>query len=129
MKNYEMVTILDPGLDPSAFLEKSKFIVGKIENHGGKIQNVRQWGKRKLAYRIEKKDAGYYVVMNFQIEPKGLIELKESIKHDQEILRYLIVVRKEEVPAEPTMAGDGEAEGPDENMPKGGSNWQGQKGE
>jgi small subunit ribosomal protein S6 len=105
MKNYEMVTILDPGLDTAAFEEKTKFLEGKIESYGGEIQGVTPWGKRKLAYDIEKKDAGYYVVINFQIESVGLLDFKESIKHDTEILRYLVVLkRKPVIPAQPDLA-------------------------
>ncbi len=94
MKNYEMVTILDPGLDSAQFLEKSKFLEERIKNFGGEIQNVSHWGKRKLAYDIKKKDAGYYVVINFQGTSEGLLDFKDSIKHDLEILRYLVVVKK-----------------------------------
>jgi len=94
MTNYEMVTILDPGLDSTASAEKSKFLEETIKSNGGEIQKVDQWGKRKLAFDIMKKDAGYYVVINFQAEPEDLLSFKESIKHDEEILRYLIVVKR-----------------------------------
>jgi small subunit ribosomal protein S6 len=94
MNNYEMVTILDPGLDSVQFLEKSKFIEDGIKSFGGEIQNISHWGKRKFAYDIKKKDAGYYVVINFQSTPKGLLDFKDSIRHDLEILRYLIIVLK-----------------------------------
>ena len=93
MKNYEMVIILDPGLDSTAFVEKSKFLEERIKSNGGEIQKVTQWGKRKLAFDIMKKDAGYYVIINFQAESEDLLNFKESIKHDEEILRYLIVVK------------------------------------
>ncbi len=101
MKNYEMVIILDPGLDSTAFVEKSKFIEERIRSNGGEIQKVAQWGKRKLAYDIRKKDAGYYVVINFEAESEDLLNFKESIKHDEEILRYLIVVKREPAVDEP----------------------------
>ncbi len=101
MKNYEMVIILDPGLDSTAFVEKSKFIEERIRSNGGEIQKVAQWGKRKLAYDIRKKDAGYYVVINFEAESEDLLNFKESIKHDEEILRYLIVAKREPAEAEP----------------------------
>jgi small subunit ribosomal protein S6 len=94
MKNYEMVMILDPGLDTAAFEEKSKFLQERIKSGGGEIQKITPWGKRKLAYDIKKNDAGYYVVMNFQIPPSGLMEFKDNIKHDLDILRYLVVVKK-----------------------------------
>ncbi len=94
MKNYEMVMILNPGLDTAAFEEKSNFLQEKIKSAGGEIQEVTPWGKRKLSYDIKKNDAGYYVVMNFQIPTAGLIEFKDNIKHDLDILRYLIVVEK-----------------------------------
>ena len=93
MKDYEMVMILDPGLDPAALEEKTKALGDGLVKYGGVIQEVTSWGKRKLAYDIAKKDSGYYVVFSFQIPSQGLLDFKESIRHDTEILRYLIVVK------------------------------------
>jgi len=111
MKSYEMVAILDPGLDPAVCAEKSKDLEGRIKTHGGEVQNIVQWGKRKLAYNILKKDAGYYLVFNFQTTSKGLLDFKESIKHDLEILRYLIIVEPKAKfsPFRPPGEGDEEA--------------------
>ncbi len=95
MKDYEMVMILDPGLDPTSFEEKTKILREKLTKYEGVVQNVTSWGKRKLAYDIAKKDAGYYVVFNFQIPSQGLLDFKENIRHDTEILRYLIVVNRQ----------------------------------
>ncbi len=95
MKDYEMVMILDPGLDTTSLEEKTKSLRDKLTNFDGVIQSVTPWGKRKLAYDIAKKDAGYYVVFNFQIPSQGLLDFKENIRHDTEILRYLIVVNRQ----------------------------------
>lgn len=109
MTQYEMVAILDPGLDAAGFEAKTKALEEGIREHGGVIQKVTPWGKRRLAYDIRKKDAGWYLLIHFEGKPDGLLEFKESIRHDLEILRYLIVIREhplapEEAPVTPSEA-------------------------
>ena len=115
MKDYEMVMILDPGLDPTAYEEKTNFLRDKLTSFEGIVQNVTPWGKRKLAYDIAKKDAGYYVVYNFQIPSQGLLDFKENIRHDTEILRYLIVVSRQPLAQETSVAA-GEAPAVEEEV-------------
>jgi small subunit ribosomal protein S6 len=114
MKDYEMVMILDPGLDPTSFEEKTKILRDKLTKYEGVVQNVTSWGKRKLAYDIAKKDAGYYVVFNFQISSQGLLDFKENIRHDTEILRYLIVVNRQPLAQMTTTEEETAKEGRDE---------------
>jgi small subunit ribosomal protein S6 len=114
MKDYEMVMILDPGLDPTSFEEKTKNLRDKLTKYEGVVQNVTSWGKRKLAYDIAKKDAGYYVVFNFQIPSQGLLDFKENIRHDTEILRYLIVVNRQPLAQMTTTEEETAKEGKDE---------------
>ncbi|MCA9902926.1 MAG: 30S ribosomal protein S6 [Anaerolineae bacterium] len=61
----------------------------------GQVMKIDRWGRRKLAYEIEKQREGFYVLMESQIEPQAIKELERNINLSQNILRYL-VVRTEE---------------------------------
>ena len=66
MTNYELMYIIDPTLEQDkkdAAIEAVKEIV---TNNGGEVSDVNVWGMKKLAYPIEKKEEGYYVVMEFK---------------------------------------------------------------
>ena len=60
MRKYETIFILHPSLDEEAFKANVEKFKGVIENGGGVIENVDFWGKRKLAYEINKVGEGYY---------------------------------------------------------------------
>ena len=61
----------------------------------GQVTRVDRWGRRKLAYDIDKQREGYYVLMEAQVEPQGLRELERNLNLSPFLLRYLIV-RKDE---------------------------------
>ncbi|MCC6613620.1 MAG: 30S ribosomal protein S6 [Anaerolineae bacterium] len=61
----------------------------------GQVMKIDRWGRRKLAYEIDKQREGYFVLMESQIEPQAIKELERNINLSQNILRYL-VVRNEE---------------------------------
>ncbi len=61
----------------------------------GQVTKIDRWGRRKLAYEITKQREGYYVMMDAQIEPKGLGELERNLNLSPNLLRYLII-RKDE---------------------------------
>ena len=57
----------------------------------GQVTKIDRWGRRKLAYEIDRQREGYYVIMEANIDPKGLPELERNLKLSSAILRYLIV--------------------------------------
>ena len=57
----------------------------------GQVTRIDRWGRRKLAYEIDKQREGYYVLMESQIEPAALKELERNLNLSQSILRYLVV--------------------------------------
>ncbi len=61
----------------------------------GQVQRIDRWGRRKLAYEIDKQREGYYVFMDSQIEPQALGEIERNLNLSPFVLRYLIV-RKDE---------------------------------
>ena len=93
LRDYEIMLVLDPSLEEDA-LETE---VGKrreiIEAHGGKVENVDVWGRRKLAYEIRKQREGVYVLIEFQGQPGIAKELEQDLRVSETVLRHLTVLR------------------------------------
>ena len=89
MAYYETIFILDSLLTPEEIEKTIARVKELIENAGGKILNVDTWGKRRLAYEIQKKQYGYYVSIEF--EEKGTVPaiLDNEYNYNDKILRYL----------------------------------------
>ena len=62
-----------------------------IVSEGGEIENVDEWGKRRLAYPIQDFREGYYVLMNFKADPQLPSELERNYKITDEVIRYIII--------------------------------------
>lgn len=94
MTNYEVMFILDPALEDAA-KEAAVESVKSIIANGGEVGNVDVWGMRKLAYPIQKKNEGYYVVIEFKAEPTLPKELDRKLKITDDVMRHLIVNKDE----------------------------------
>ncbi|HSG29795.1 MAG TPA: 30S ribosomal protein S6 [Candidatus Krumholzibacterium sp.] len=92
MRAYECVYILDPSLEELAVKEKTERFNEIITSRGGVVRSVDNWGKRKLAYPIEKKFEGIYNLMKFSGDNDILNELNRIFRFDDVVLRHLIVV-------------------------------------
>ncbi len=57
----------------------------------GQVTKIDRWGRRKLAYQIDRQREGYYVFMEANIDPDGLPELERNLKLSTAILRYLVI--------------------------------------
>ncbi len=94
MTNYEVMFIIDPTLED----EKKEAVVETVKGiiaAEGEVGNVDVWGMRKLAYPIQKKTEGYYVVIEFQAEHTLPKELDRRLKISDSIMRHLIVNKDE----------------------------------
>ena len=91
MRKYETMYVIDPTLEEDAVHELVERFSKIIEDRGGEIEKVDEWGKRRLAYPIEDHNEGYYVLVNFSAEPDLPEELERVYKITDEILRYLII--------------------------------------
>ncbi len=92
--NYEVVYIIDPMLseeDTAALVAKFKTLA---EQNGSAVE-VEEWGKRKLAYEINDRTEGYYVLMNFTSAPAFPKELDRVLRITDGIMRSLIVCKGE----------------------------------
>ena len=99
--SYELMLVIQ-GQIPE---ELSKEVVNKVKNTitelGGERINEDFWGRRKLAYKIENQEHGYYDVLNFSIEAENIKKLENEIKLINEIIRYLIIKKIERVAEKP----------------------------
>ena len=67
-------------------------VQGWIEANGsGQVTKIDRWGRRKLAYEIDRQREGYYVIMEANVDPTGLPELERNLKLSSAILRYLVI--------------------------------------
>lgn len=99
MRDYEVVFIFDSALDRSVIDQKLERLNGlATANGGGEVLAVEHWGKRQLAYPINKHDNGYYVVVQFRTDPSNLPEFERAIKLDEQVLRHLVVLSEGELP-------------------------------
>ena len=94
MTNYEVLFIIDPALEDEkkeATIEAVKEIIASE----GEVGNVDVWGMRKLAYPINKKSEGYYVVIEFKAEPTLPKELDRRLKISDHVIRHMIIAKDE----------------------------------
>lgn len=91
MRNYETLYILNPQLEEEQLKELVEKFKNLIETHNGKITNLEEWGRRKLAYTVKNLNEGYYVLMNFEAEPAAASDLERVFKITDGLVRYLIV--------------------------------------
>jgi small subunit ribosomal protein S6 len=90
MRAYELVFIVHPDLDESAFKELVEKVKGWITEDGGQVTKVDLWGKRKLAYPIRKQKEGQYVLMQTAYPPASGVKLERNLRLTEPILRFLI---------------------------------------
>ncbi len=93
---YEVVYIFDAVLDEAAINQKLEQYHALVIGKDGEVTAVDHWGNRQLAYPIQKKKTGYYVVAQFNGDPEGLPEFERALKLDDTILRYLVVLNEGE---------------------------------
>jgi small subunit ribosomal protein S6 len=100
MRAYECIYILNPSLDEQAVKEKAVKYSEIITARQGLVTSVDQWGKRKLAYPIDKIYEGCYTFIRFTGSGEVLKELDRVFRFDETVLRHSIVVEERPKPAE-----------------------------
>lgn len=94
MRNYELAYIADPEMDEQALVDLESKVKGWIEAAGGKPGKVDQWGKRRLAYPINKKADGYYVFIGIEMPPQAGALIEHDLSLNEQILRYMITLQE-----------------------------------
>ena len=96
MNRYEMIYIIDTGLEEAARKELIEKVSALISANGGEIEKVDEtWGKRRLAYAIDYKTEGWYVLVTFKAPADLPRELERNLQINENVLRYLVVKLEE----------------------------------
>ena len=92
MNRYEMLYIIDTDLEETARKELIEKVSALITNNGGEIEKVDEtWGKRRLAYAIDYKTEGWYVLVTFKAPVELPRELERNLQINESVLRYLVI--------------------------------------
>ncbi|MCT4612672.1 MAG: 30S ribosomal protein S6 [Clostridia bacterium] len=91
MNNYELALVINPTIseeEVKATVEKVKSLITRA---GGEITNVDEWGKRKLAYEIEKLREGFYFFITYTANVDAPAEIERDVKIMEKVMRYMTV--------------------------------------
>ncbi|MFK4788305.1 30S ribosomal protein S6 [Microbacterium sp. ZW T5_56] len=94
---YELMVILHPELDERQVAPNLDKFLKVITNDGGSIDNVDVWGKRRLAYEIQKKTEGIYAVVNFTATSEATLELDRQLKLSELVMRTKVLRAEEAI--------------------------------
>jgi small subunit ribosomal protein S6 len=97
MRTYEVVIIVNPELDETAFKGAVEKVQGWITTSGGSVVKTDVWGKRRLAYVIEKHRDGQYALITAEFAPSFAAELERQLRFLEPVIRFMITVVDEPV--------------------------------
>ena len=122
MNKYELAVVISAKIDDEAradVLERAKALITRF---GGQIGEIEEWGKRKLAYEIQKQTEAYYFFINFDAEPQVPAQLESVMRIMDNVLRYLVLAKDEndtfKVAPEKAPAAEEAMEAPAEEVPE-----------
>jgi small subunit ribosomal protein S6 len=91
MRPYEVMVILEPALEESAVQQVINRSTELLTKSSGTVNRVEKWGKRRLAYELNHRTEGYYVLFDVTSEPAPMDELDRTLRLADEVLRHKIV--------------------------------------
>ena len=99
VRHYELVVILEPSLDERTVAPSLETFLNVVRNDGGTVENVEVWGRRRLAYEIDKHAEGIYAVLDVNCEPATVKEMDRQLALNESVLRTKVMRR------DPALAG------------------------
>jgi len=90
MRKYELVCIIQPDLDETAFKGAIERVQGWVTEAGGIVDKVDIWGRRRLAYQIHKQREGQYVLLIVTLDPKAAGPLECNIRFLEPVMRHML---------------------------------------
>ena len=100
MRRYELMLLLRPDLEDDKLQAAVEKVTRAIVNGGGSLSKVSPWGKRRLAYDINRHREASYFLIHFDIEPAQVREIERGMLISEEILRHLVTVLEDRGPAD-----------------------------
>ena len=91
MNQYEVMYVIDTALEEQARTDLINRFSSLVEQNGGQVDRVDEWGKRRLAYAINYKTEGYYVLMYIAAPAELPRELERNFQINENVLRYMVI--------------------------------------
>ena len=91
LRQYEIMIILDPEIEERTVAPSLDKYLSVVKTDGGTVDNVDIWGRRRLAYAIQKKSEGIFAVVNFTAEPATAKELDRQLGLNEVVLRTKVL--------------------------------------
>jgi small subunit ribosomal protein S6 len=93
MRDYEVVFVVHPDLDETAFSEVVNRVRNWITEDGGEVSKTDLWGKRKLAFPIRKVNDGQYVLLEAKMKPSFGAQLERNLRFLEPVLRFSVIAK------------------------------------
>ncbi|MFZ9309282.1 MAG: 30S ribosomal protein S6 [Candidatus Nanopelagicales bacterium] len=87
MRKYEVMVILDPDLEEKTVAPSLDTYLNVVKKDGGSVNKVDIWGRRRLAYEIDKKSEGIYAVLDVTCNPEAIAELDRQLNLNESVMR------------------------------------------
>ena len=91
MNKYELAVVVNAKIEDDARAAVIEKVQAYITRFGGQVTNVDEWGKRKLAYEIQKMREGYYYFISFEAEASAPAEIEGRLRIMENVMRFLVV--------------------------------------
>jgi small subunit ribosomal protein S6 len=91
LRHYEVMVILDPSLEERTIAPSLDAFLSVVKNDGGSVEKVDIWGKRRMAYEIDKHAEGIYAVIDLQAQPAAVQELDRQLNLNESVLRTKVL--------------------------------------
>jgi small subunit ribosomal protein S6 len=91
MRHYEVMVILDPTLDERTVAPSLETFLNVVKTDGGTVNKVDIWGRRRMAYEIDKHAEGIYAVVDLQANPTAVAELDRQLNLNESVLRTKVL--------------------------------------
>ena len=95
MNKYELALVINAKIEDDARTDAIEKIKALIEKFGGEITNVDEWGKKKLAYEVQKMKEAFYYFIRFEAESTVPAEIESRVRIMDNVIRYLCVRQDE----------------------------------
>ena len=91
MRHYELMVILDPDLEERTIAPSLDTFLNVVRNGGGTVEKTDVWGRRRLAFEIDKKTEGIYAVIDLHATPAAVAELDRQLRLNESVLRTKVI--------------------------------------
>ncbi|MBQ4361589.1 MAG: 30S ribosomal protein S6 [Lachnospiraceae bacterium] len=95
MNKYELCVVISAKIEDDARADVLERVKALVERAGGTISDIDEWGKKRLAYEIQKMNEGYYYFIHFEAEPTAPRQIEDRLRIVDDILRFLCVSMEE----------------------------------